>query len=82
MFVSGRAALESERLRVYLSFRRCADKAVAVAPSLVLFRRPHTGVRLSGAVGQRRVAQVVLENGVPLVVFCVVTLGENKGLLL
>lgn len=72
----------SERLRFYLPLRRRADKAVAVAPSLVLFRGPHSGVRLSGAVGQRRVTQVVLENGGPLVVLCVVTLGENKGLLL
>lgn len=73
----------SEHLSFYLSLRRSADKAVAVAPSLLLlFRRPHSGVRLCGAVRQRRIAQVVFEDGGPLVVFCVVTLGENKGLLL
>lgn len=68
---------------VDLSLRRCADKAVSVAPSLLLlFRRPNSGVRLGGAVGQRRIAQIVFDNGGPLVVFCVVRLGENKGLLL
>lgn len=76
------ATLMSERLRIYFSLWRCAAKAVAITSSLILFRRPHTRVCLSGAVRQRRVAQVVFENGGPLVVFGVVTLGENKGLLL
>lgn len=72
----------SEHLSFYLSLRGCTHKTVAVAPSLLLFRRPHSGVRLSGAVGQRRIKQVLFENGGPLVVFCVISLGENKGLLL
>lgn len=84
LFATGRSdALIYEHLRFYLPVRRSVNEAVAVAPSLLLlFRRPHSRVRLSGAVGQRGVAQVVFENRGPLVVFCVVTLGEHKGLLL
>lgn len=69
--------------RSYLSLWGRMDKTVVVAPPLVLFFRcPHSRVCLSGAVWQRRITCVIFPNRSSLVVFCFVTLGENKGLLL
>lgn len=56
---------------------------VVVASSLVpFFRRPHSRVCLGGAIRQRGIHCVVFPHGAPLVVFRLVTLGEDKRLVL
>lgn len=64
--------------RVDLSvWGRTYRRVVVVPPPVPFLGRPHSGVRLRGAVRQRRIAGVIF-----LVVFRLVTLGEDKGLLL
>jgi len=54
----------------HLSLRRCVHEEVVVVSPLVPFlRRPHSRIRLSGALRHT------------LVVFCLITLWENEGLL-
>lgn len=81
-FAAGIRDLLNDHVRFYLSFWGSVDKTVAVAPPFVLFWCPHSRVCLSGAVRQWGIERVVLKNRGSLVVFRVVTLGENKGLLL
>lgn len=69
--------------RFHLSLRGRVSMTVVVASSLVLFLRcPHSRVCLGGAIGQRRVNRVIFPHGGSLVVFRLITLGENKCLIL
>lgn len=59
------------------------NKRVAVvSPPVPFLWCPHSRICLSGAVRQRRITGVIFPKRVAPVVFCLVTLGENKGLLL
>lgn len=69
--------------RSHLSLRGRVGVTVVVASSLVLFFRcPHSRVCLGGAIWQRGVTRVIFPHGGSPVVFCLVTLGENKCLIL
>lgn len=61
---------------------RMYKRVVEVSPLVLFFRRPNSGICLSRAVRQRRVAGVIFPNRGALVVFCLITLRENKGVLL
>lgn len=68
---------------VDLSLWAHMDKSVVMVPPLVLLLwRPHSRIRLGGAVRQRRIPAIVFPHGAALVVLRLVTLGENKRLLL
>lgn len=60
---------------------RMYKRVVVVSPLVLFLRCPHSRICLSGAVRQCRISCVIFPNRGALVVFCVVTLGKNKGLL-